>query len=317
MKACVFNGSLNLVEVPVPDLQEGEVLVKVLVSSICNTDIEIIKGYMGFSGILGHEFAGEVVSRSSSLFGKKVVGEINCSCDQCFLCKTARRTHCPNRSVIGIQDHDGAFADFIALPERNLHEIPETLSLEAAVFTEPLAAALEIFEQIRIEPSQKVFIFGAGKLGLLIGLIFRLNGCDYTIFTRSESSFNNARSMGLNTRPVSSISGSEKADVCVDCTGNPDGINLALSHLYPAGKLVLKTTVATTEKIDLNQLVINEFTLVGSRCGPFEPALKLLTEGSINPIQLITKRFRFTEIIEAFAFAASAGTIKVIIDHRA
>lgn len=316
MNACVFDGSLKFTEVPEPRPEAGEVLVKVLVSSICNTDLEIVKGYMGFKGIPGHEFVGEVVSRSSSLFGKRVVGEINCACDKCYLCNTSRRTHCPSRSVIGIQDHDGAFADFIALPERNLHVVPDTLSTESAVFTEPLAAAIEIFEQIRLDTSQKVFIFGAGKLGLLISQVFRLNGCNYTVFTRSAAKVDKARSMGINAEILTSLATSDKAEVCVDCTGNPEGITLALSHLYPGGKLVLKTTVASTEKIDLNQIVINEFTIVGSRCGPFKPALNLLQHEHINPLPLITGIFKFRDILEAFAFASKPETIKVLIDHR-
>ena len=259
MKALIYDGSLHLQEVSKPLPGNDEVLIRVLYSSICNTDLEITKGYMGFNGILGHEFVGEVVSKSSSLFGKKVVGEINCSCCECYLCNTGRKNHCPYRTVLGIQDHDGVFAEFIVLPARNLHEVPEALALEDAVFTEPLAAAIEIFEQIQIKPSQNVFIFGAGKLGLLIAQVFRLNGCVYTTFARSEARVKKARSMGINAELAGTLTDMDKAEVCVDCTGNPSGINLALKHLYPGGKLVLKTTVAQSEKIDLNQIVINEF----------------------------------------------------------
>lgn len=315
MKALVFDGTLKLTEVPKPRPVNDEVLIKVLYSSICNTDLEIVKGYMGFKGILGHEFVGEVVSTSSTLSGKKVVGEINCSCGECYLCNTRRQTHCPYRTVLGIQNHDGVFAEFMVLPQRNLHELPETLSLESAVFTEPLAAAIEIFEQLQIRPSQNVFIFGAGKLGLLISQVFRLNGCDTITFDISEAKVKKARSMGINAVMVSTLTDLDKAEVCVDCTGNPEGINLALSHLYPRGKLVLKTTVANSAKIDLNQIVINEFEIIGSRCGLFEPALSLLSQGLVDPQPIITKIFDFNDIMKGFEFAAKPSTLKVLIRH--
>ena len=315
MKALIYDGSLHLQEVSKPLPGNDEVLIRVLYSSICNTDLEITKGYMGFNGILGHEFVGEVVSKSSSLFGKKVVGEINCSCCECYLCNTGRKNHCPYRTVLGIQDHDGVFAEFIVLPARNLHEVPEALALEDAVFTEPLAAAIEIFEQIQIKPSQNVFIFGAGKLGLLIAQVFRLNGCVYTTFARSEARVKKAMSMGINAELAGTLTDMDKAEVCVDCTGNPSGINLALKHLYPGGKLVLKTTVAQSEKIDLNQIVINEFEIIGSRCGLFEPALSLLSQGLVDPQPLISKTFDFKDILKGFEYAAKPNSLKVLIRH--
>ncbi len=315
MRALVFDGTLSLCEVPKTKPINGEVLIRVLYSSICNTDIEILQGYMGFNGIPGHEFVGEVISSDSYLYGKIVVGEINCSCGECYLCQTGRSTHCNNRTVLGIDGHPGVFADYVALPEKNLHVIPEGLALTSAVFTEPLAAAIEIFEQIQIKPSQNVFIFGAGKLGMLISQVFRLNGCNYTTFDLNEGKILKALKMGLNAMPLSALGGNQKAEVCVDCTGDSKGINLALSHLFPRGKLVLKTTVANPEKIDLNQIVINEFEIIGSRCGLFEPALSLLSQGLVNPEPLISKIFEFPKIIEAFAMAQKPGVLKVLIKH--
>ncbi|MCK9203699.1 MAG: alcohol dehydrogenase catalytic domain-containing protein [Bacteroidales bacterium] len=315
MKALFFDGSLKIKEVSHPQPRENEALIKIIFSAICNTDLEIVKGYMGFNGILGHEFVGEVVTRSSDLFGQKVVGEINCSCGDCYLCQTGRETHCPNRTVLGIDGHPGVFADYIVLPMQNLKVVPENLPLTSAVFTEPLAAAIEIFEQIQIKPSQNVFIFGAGKLGLLISQVFRLNGCVYTTFDTQVSKVKKAMDMGINARELSSLRDAEKAEVCVDCTGNPSGINLALSHLYPRGKLVLKTTVAQSEKIDLNQIVINEFEIIGSRCGLFEPALSLLSQGLVNPQPLISAILPFNEIIQAFELAGKPGTLKILIQH--
>jgi alcohol dehydrogenase len=223
--------------------------------------------------------------------------------------------HCPARTVLGIKNHNGAFADFIVLPERNLHEVPESVMLETAVFTEPLAAALKIFEQIHLKPSENVFVFGAGKLGLLIAQVLRLNGCDFTVFTRSESKVSMSRSLGIHARPLSTLGVQEKAEVCIDCTGNPSGINLALSHLYPGGKLVLKTTVANVEKIDMNQVVINEFEIIGSRCGNFAPAVRLLSEGLVNPQPMITKIVSFENILEGFEYASRPDTLKVLIRH--
>jgi len=315
MKALIFDGSLDIRDIPVPIPQENEVLIKVLYSAICNTDLEITKGYMGFTGVLGHEFVGEVISTESQLFGKKVVGEINCSCGACYLCRTGRKTHCPHRSVLGIFNHDGVFAEYMVLPEDNLQEIPENLSLKSALFTEPLSAAIEIFEQIQIKPSQNVFIFGAGKLGLLISQVFRLNGCVYTTFDNNESKVINAKAMGLNAMFLPLLKNNMFAEVCVDCTGNPQGINLALTHLYPRGKLVLKTTVSDPMKIDLNQVVINEFEIIGSRCGSFDPALSLLSQQLVNPELLISKVFPFKDILKAFDYARKPSTIKVLIKH--
>jgi len=315
MNALFFDGKLSMKQVPTPKPMAGEVVIRIIYSAICNTDLEIIKGYMGFKGVLGHEFVGEVVTKSSVLFGKKVVGEINCACGRCYLCHTGRETHCGNRSVLGIQNHDGVFAEFIVLPERNLHIVPDSLSLESAAFAEPLAAAVEIFEQIHIRPSRKVFIFGAGKLGLLIAMVFRLSGCDYTLFSRSNAKVNKARSMAINAMLLSTLADQDKAEVCIDCTGSPDGISMALSHLFPKGKLVLKTTVAEPKKIDLNQIVINEFEIIGSRCGLFKPALSLLSQGLVDPRPMITKTFEFKDILEGFEFAARPGTLKVLIRH--
>ena len=313
MKALVFDGSLKVKEVSKPKPVGNEVLIRVLYAAICNTDLEIIKGYMGFKGILGHEFVGEVVSKSSHFYGKKVVGEINCACGNCYLCHTGRETHCPSRTVLGIYNHAGVFAEYVVLPEKNLYEIPVALPMESAVFTEPLAAAIEIFEQLHIRPSRNVFIFGAGKLGLLISLVFRLHGCVAITYDIMEVKVDKARSMGIDARLLSTLTSQDKAEICIDCTGNPEGINLALSHLYPKGKLVLKTTVANSDKIDLNQIVINEFEIIGSRCGLFEPALNLLSQGFVDPQPMIAKTFDFDNILDAFDFASKPGTLKVLI----
>ncbi len=315
MRALVYDGKLSIQQVPDPPLKNGEALIKVRYSSICNTDLEILQGYMGFKGILGHEFVGEVISEKSRFFGKDVVGEINISCGHCYMCQTGRKSHCTNRSVLGIFEHAGTFADYVVLPEKNLHIIPANVELPNAVFTEPLAAALEIFEQTKISPTDNVFIFGAGKLGLLITQVFRLSGCEYTLFDVNPYKVEFARGLGLPAKNLDTLQSDERAEICVDCTGSPDGIGAALSHLRPRGKLILKTTVADPAKVDLNQIVMHELNIIGSRCGVFEPALSLLSQKLIDVEPMITKVFPFNEMIEAFKLAAKPESIKVLIRH--
>lgn len=315
MRALVYDGMLSLKQVPDPVPSQGEVLIKVRYSSICNTDLEIMQGYMGYNGILGHEFVGEVVSEKSRFFGKDVVGEINISCGYCYMCQTGRKSHCTNRSVVGIFDHAGTFADYLVLPEKNLHLVPANVELPNAVFTEPLAAALEIFEQTKINPTDNVFIFGAGKLGLLITQVFRLSGCEYALFDINPYKVEFARGLGLPARSLDSLQPDDRAEICVDCTGSPEGIGVAMQHMKPRGKLILKTTVADPTKIDLNQIVVNELNIIGSRCGVFEPALSLLGQKLIDVEPLISKVFPFDEIIDAFKFASNPDVIKVLIRH--
>jgi alcohol dehydrogenase len=315
MKALVFDGQLAIQEVPLEAPPPGEVAIKVFYSSICSTDLEALDGYMGFHGILGHEFVGEVVTENSRFYGKDVVGEINCSCDNCFMCHTGRRSHCPNRTILGIFHRNGAFAEYLVLPEKNLHVVPANVDLPSAVFTEPLAAALEIFEQTRIKPTENVFIFGSGKLGLLIGQLFRLSGCEFTVFDINPKKVEFARGLGLTAREVRDLQPDEKAEICVECTGNAEGINLALSHLHPRGKLILKTTVVEHSRIDLNQIVINEFEIIGSRCGVFEPALSLLSQKLVDVEPMITRIFNFSQFPEAIEMARHPDTVKILIRH--
>jgi threonine dehydrogenase-like Zn-dependent dehydrogenase len=316
MKALFFDGSLSIKEVPTPDPVGNEVLIRVLISAICNTDLEILSGYMGFQGIPGHEFVGEVLTPGRKLTGMTVVGEINCPCGACYLCRSGRHMHCTYRSVLGIYNHAGVFADYLVLPEENLHAVPQNLASELAVFTEPLAAAIEIADRVHLRPSQNAFIFGAGKLGLLISQVFRLNGIEYTTFDPNPAKIDLARKMGLNALPLSSLEPFQKAEICVDSTGKADGVKTAMAHLFPRGKLVLKTTLAKPDPIDLNQIVINEFIIEGSRCGPFAPALHLLGKGLVDPGPLISGVFKFENILEAFEVSAKPGIIKVLIDHR-
>jgi threonine dehydrogenase-like Zn-dependent dehydrogenase len=315
MNALLFDTRLHLAELPDPQPGKGEALIKIRYSSICNTDLEIIKGYMGFQGIPGHEFVGEVVNKESGFFGKRVVGEINCSCGKCQMCKTKRPSHCTNRTVLGIFNRPGVFAGYTVLPEKNLHLVPDSVSDTEAVFTEPLAAALEILEQVAIDEKKSVFILGAGKLGLLVAQVFKAKGFMYVLFDPDEEKVKNARSIRLLAMPISSMKSDAKAEICIDCTGNPKGILFALEHVYPRGKVILKTTVAKPSKIDLNQLVINEIELLGSRCGPFLPALEMLEKKAIKTAPMISHIVEFKEIIKGFRLAKKKGTVKVLIRH--
>lgn len=315
MKALIFDKKLHIEEVPLPVPGKGEALIRICHSSICNTDLEITRGYMGFTGIPGHEFVGEVVSRESPLFGKRVVGEINCSCGKCLMCRTGRKSHCPERTVLGIFNRPGVFAEYTVLPEKNLHLVPDNIEDTEAVFTEPLAAALEIFEQITIDPKKSTFIFGAGKLGLLIAQVFKAKELMYVLFDHNAEKVKRAKSMGLLSMPLSSMKPGGKAEFCIDCTGNPAGIKLALDHVFPMGTIILKTTVAKPLKIDLNQIVINEIDLLGSRCGPFVPALEMLEKKEIKTASLISEIVPFEDIIKGFRIAKKKGIVKVLIRY--
>jgi alcohol dehydrogenase len=315
MKALFYDTSLRMVSLPKPVPAKGEALIKILYSSICNTDLEIIKGYMGFQGVPGHEFIGEVVNRESKFFGQRVVGEINCSCAKCLMCRTKRRSHCTNRTVLGIAGRNGVFAEYTLLPEANLHKVPDSLSDTEAVFTEPLAAALEILEQSPIDPKKSVFVFGAGKLGLLVAQVLQSKGLMYVLFDINDDKVEQARRMNLLCMPLSEMKKDARAEICVDCTGHPHGIITALDHVYPRGKLILKTTVAKPARIDLNQFVIHEIELLGSRCGPFVPALEMLEKKEIKTAPLITDILDFRDILRGFSLAKRKGTIKVLIKH--
>ncbi|HEY8712896.1 MAG TPA: alcohol dehydrogenase catalytic domain-containing protein [Thermoanaerobaculia bacterium] len=278
-------------DLPIP-LRDGEVVVRVLLGGICNTDIEMTRGYYPFTGVPGHEFVGVVD-------GKRVVGEINASCGSCEACRAGRRTHCEKRSVLGIRNRDGAFADYLTLPAENLHVVPEEISDEEAVFVEPLAAALQIQEQVRITPDDRVLVVGHGKLGQLIAQTLALTGCKVTVVGR-----NNAAEVG---------GGTQTFDVAIECTGNPEGFAIARKALRPRGTLVMKSTYAGNLNVNASSLVVDEITLVGSRCGPFAPALALLAEHKVDVRPLIHATYSLDDSVQAFEYAQRRGTMKVLI----
>ena len=314
MKAIIFDGKLRAVKnQPTPTPKRGEALIRVLMAGICNTDLEIIKGYQGFKGMLGHEFAG-IVEKPKRLSGQRVVGEINLSCGTCQYCLGGLKTHCPDRTVLGIQGKDGAMAEYLTLPIENLHEIPDNVTDEEAVFTEPLAAAFEILEQVHIKSTDKVLVMGDGKLGLLASMVLNLTQCDLTLAGKHKSKLDIAKSQGINTLLLNNLAIEKTYDVVVEATGKATGFETALALVRPRGTIVLKSTVAGKSRINLFPLVVDEINVVGSRCGPFAPALKALSKKFIDVRPLISGVFGFNQHLDAFKKAR--GTLKIIIDFR-
>ena len=298
---------------PLPTRTSGEALVRVLRAGICNTDIELVKGYYPFQGILGHEFVGVVEEGSPGMVGERVVGEINAVCGICVSCRRGRASHCADRTVLGIVGRDGAFAEFLVLPEENLHRVPKELDDDTATFVEPLAAALEIQEQISISPGDRVLLVGDGKLGQLVGQTLALTGCDLLAVGHHEGKLSLLSQRGIATSTGEEIEVGA-FDVAVECTGNAEGFALARRGLRPRGTMVLKSTYAGQLKFDASALVVDEITLVGSRCGPFEPALRFLAAGRVDVGPLIEDRYELQDGLEAFVRAREKGRLKVLLD---
>lgn len=308
------NRTLSLREKqPLPAAQPGEALLRVRLAGICGTDLEMVKGYYPFSGVPGHEFVGEVVADAPpEWLGKRVVGEINAVCGNCEACRSGRATHCENRSVLGILNRNGVFAEYTRLPLQNLQAVPDSVSDEQAVFTEPLAAALEIQQQRSIAPSERVLLIGAGRLGQLIAQTLRLTGAELRVVARHALQRDLLQRQGIHPIDEAEII-PRRWDVVIEATGSPSGFELARRALRPRGTLVLKSTYRGEITLNLSPLVVDEITLLGSRCGPFAPALRLLEKGLVDPLPLIAARFGLEEGLQAFAFAAQAGTLKVLL----
>ncbi|MFQ5689441.1 MAG: alcohol dehydrogenase catalytic domain-containing protein [Gemmatimonadota bacterium] len=304
-------------DLPIPEAPEDEALVRVLRAGVCNTDLELIRGYYPYSGILGHEFVGVVERGPEGLVGRRVVGEINAVCGQCEDCRAGRQTHCEDRTVLGIKGRHGAFADFLALPGRNLHPVPETVSTDAATFTEPLAAALEVQRQVEIGAEDRVLVVGDGKLGQLISVTLALTGCRLVVAGRHEAKLARLAARGIRTtlvRDLSSQADPERFDIAVECTGNADGFGIARRALRPRGTLVMKSTYAGRLTLDASAVVVDELTLVGSRCGPFPPALDLLARGLVDVEPLIDSRYPLDRAHQALERAARPGALKVLLE---
>ena len=297
---------------PPPDPAESEVLVRVSRAGVCETDLQLIKGYMGFRGVLGHEFVG--VAESGDFAGQRVVGEINCACWQCETCRRGMPTHCPNRTVLGILNHDGAFADLIAVPQRNLHRVPDSIPDDIAVFTEPVAAAFQIPAQIEIAGTERIVILGDGRLGNLCAQVLASLADDVLIVGKHRDKLALLETIGLKTALLSDDLPSRAADIVVDCTGSESGLPTALRLVRPRGTIVLKTTVAGSQTLAWAPFVIDEVTLVGSRCGPFDRALDALEHGLVDVEPLITDRFSLSNGLAALQRAQQKGVLKVLLE---
>jgi threonine dehydrogenase-like Zn-dependent dehydrogenase len=301
---------------PDPQPPPGEALVRVRMAGICNTDLELVRGYMGFRGVLGHEFVGEVVRAPDPAWvGRRVVGDINAACRslECSACRAGRYTHCPSRTTLGIAGRDGAFADYLTLPQANLSAVPDNVSDALAVFAEPLAAACEILTQVQIAPTDRVYVLGDGKLGLLVAAVLRLTGADLTLLGRHRDKLAIAEAWGVRGRLADDPLPAQSADVVVECTGNPRGFEAARRLLRPRGTLVLKSTYHGALSVDLSALVVDEIALLGSRCGPFDPALRLLASGLVDPRGLTSETYSLSQAEAAFARAVAPGVLKVLL----
>jgi threonine dehydrogenase-like Zn-dependent dehydrogenase len=314
MRALVFDGTLHLeVDTPISPLQSGQSLLKIRRAGICNTDLELVRGYKGFSGILGHEFVAEVAQGPADLIGKRVVGEINVACGACDFCQRGIPSQCRNRSAVGIFNHPGAFADYLPLATRNLHVVPDTISDDAAVFVEPLAAALNTLEIVHISPRDHVIVLGAGKLGMLVAQVLRLTGAHISAIVRREKQIELLKKWGIATARYEDLP-HHQAQFVVDCTGSSEGFASALTLVEPRGTIVLKSTYEGIPQADLTQIAVNEVRVVGSRCGPFDAALRLLAMGLVDVTSLIEARYPLDEAAQAMEYAAQKGVLKVLLD---
>lgn len=319
MRALLFGkGSLKFRgDYPAPEFDPVRspdvALVRVLCAGVCATDLEISKGYMGFEGVLGHEFSGVVEECGDDrMEGRRVTGEINLWCGKCAFCKGGMKNHCPQRSVLGILGKDGAFADYLTLPVRNLHPLPDSITDEEGVFVEPLAAAFQITAQLDIRPHERIAVLGDGRLGQLCAQVLSLTECDLTVIGNHPEKLALLKARGIKTA-IGTDGLAKGFDMAVDCTGSPDGFNAALGLVRPGGVVVLKTTVADRTVADLNRVVIDEITVIGSRCGPFIPAIEALSEKRVDVAPLISKIFPLEQGVEALEYAARKGVLKVVL----
>jgi len=302
-------------DIPLPVPPSDEALVRVHLAGICNTDLELVRGYYPFEGVPGHEFVGSVVEAASApeWVGRRVAGEINAACGSCVSCRAGRPTHCEKRTVLGIVARDGAFATHLRLPIRNLHAVPDSLADEAAVFVEPTAAALEIQQQVSVSPADRVVVIGAGKLGQLVAQTLAVTRCRLLVAGRSPRPLALLAARGIATTDLAALE-PRAADLVVECTGHPDGLELARRAVRPRGTIVLKSTYHGKAEVDLARFVVDEITLVGSRCGPFVPALALLASGRVDPRPLVEARYPLAEALAAFEHAARPGALKILVD---
>ncbi len=314
MLALYFDGTLKLEEFPTPEPGPGEVLIRVAVAGICGTDRQVLKGYHGYHGILGHEFVGRVSGPAGSAWiGRRVVGEINIACGACDFCLQGQPHHCRGRRVLGLKDWPGAFAQYLTLPEANLHEVPAGVPDEAAVFTEPLAAALGVMQAAPLPSNRRVLVVGDGSLGLLIAWGLALSGADVHLAGHHQEHLDLAGPYGVATFLEPDLPAGDY-DLVVEASGSPAGLELVLNRVKPLGTVILKSTYTERYPLDPAALVVPEVRLVGSRCGPLPPALRLLAQGSLDPSPLVQARLPLSQGLKAMSRAQQPGVLKVLLD---
>lgn len=298
---------------PKPRAADGEILIRVIRAGICETDFQLLKGYMGFRGVPGHEFVG--IAESGKFAGKRVVGEINCPCGQCDLCRDGLGNHCPNRTVLGILNRDGAFAEYVSLPEANLLAVPDEVATDEAVFTEPLAAAFQIPVQVPLRAGSRVTVLGDGRLGNLCAQVLaKIHSCNVQVIGKHPQKLAVLRKLGIETAQLSDVPAERSSEIVVDCTGSPEGLKSALEFVRPRGTVVLKTTIAGPHTMSLAPVVIDEVSVVGSRCGPFAPALEALRTKRVEVAPLIAARYPLEDAARAFEQARESKALKILLD---
>ena len=314
MRALVFDREVSMDHNrSVPQVEQGDCLLKLRRAGICNTDLELIAGMYEFSGVLGHEFVADVVDGPAEFLGKRVVGEISIVCGKCDFCKRGIPSQCRYRSTIGIRRYPGAFADYLPLPQRNLHIVPHSVDDDDAVFVEPLAAALQVTEAVHISPRDRVVVVGVGKLGMLIAQVLKLTGADVVGVVRHEKQAALLNRWGIAAAERSELP-EQQAQVVVDVTGTSQGFADALDLVESRGTIVLKSTYYGFPQVDMTQVAVREIRVVGSRCGPFDAALRLLSAGLIDVKSLIDARYPFDEAVAAIQYAEQPGVLKVLLD---
>jgi threonine dehydrogenase-like Zn-dependent dehydrogenase len=317
MRGLIFDGDRPILrdDLPMPTPRPGDALVRVIRAGICKTDLEILRGYMGFTGVMGHEFVGVVEQGPTDWNAKRVVGEINFACGRCEFCRTGLGNHCPHRSVMGIQNQDGCFAEYLAIPVRNLHEVPAEISDDQAVFVEPLAAACRIPAQLDLPADgDRALVLGDGRLGLLCAMVLREHLQDALLVGRHPDKLRHAASRGIATALETEVRLDKTWPIVVDATGSPAGLTAAMQAIRPCGTIVLKSTVAAETGMNFAPIVIDEVRVLGSRCGPFEDALRLLHAGRMDPTDLITARYPLDQGVEALETAGRSDQCKVVLD---
>jgi alcohol dehydrogenase len=311
-------GRVQLRRQPLPRVPEGFARIRLLVGGICSTDLELQRGYYGFSGTPGHEFVGEVVDVNApgdaALWrGMRVAGEINLACGKCRWCAKGLGRHCPTRTVLGIVRHPGAFREYLTLPVRNLHRVPDSLATESAVFIEPVAAACEILDQVKLRIDDRVAVLGDGKLGLLVAQVLQAHGAQVHLYGRHKEKMRLVEPVGVTTEIVPRKLPERAWPMVVEATGSPSGLAAAVALCEPRGTVVMKSTVHGLVGIDTAPAIVNEVTLIGSRCGRFEPAIRLLSTGRVRVSGLISDEFALDRAPAAFRRAATRGTLKVLL----